>query len=187
MNIRSVIIDEEENAPKGDDAIKAEVKKELISKLAAEWNSLHHEQEIRSWRDEREIDEEGDYLAERCIDQVHDRINELAASGKRFFSQDDWSDYTDQGRAIWKNGKPVGHFQSMSKQRRARFRRVFGALEKKFENEFYQKIREEDRKQLLRKQAVEELLHSLGARMARPYEHWNEEEHIMEYLERDRD
>ena len=30
-------------------------------------------------------------------------------------------------------------------------------------------------------------LHDLGARMARPYEHWNEEERLIEYMERDRD
>jgi hypothetical protein len=37
-----------------------------------------------------------------------------------------------------------------------------------------------------RMSVVEELLGELGARMARPYEHWNEEEHLMEYAERDR-
>lgn len=35
--------------------------------------------------------------------------------------------------------------------------------------------------------ALEEQLDRLGARMMRPYEHWNEEERLMEYLERDRD
>ena len=30
-------------------------------------------------------------------------------------------------------------------------------------------------------------LRSYGARMMRPYEHWNEEEKYMEYMERDRD
>jgi hypothetical protein len=33
---------------------------------------------------------------------------------------------------------------------------------------------------------VEEKLAPLGARMMRPYEHWNEDEHYMEYAERDR-
>lgn len=35
--------------------------------------------------------------------------------------------------------------------------------------------------------ALEEQLDKLGARMCRPYEHWNEAERLMEYLERDRD
>lgn len=30
---------------------------------------------------------------------------------------------------------------------------------------------------------IEERLHELGARMMRPYEHWNEEEKYMEYME----
>jgi hypothetical protein len=31
--------------------------------------------------------------------------------------------------------------------------------------------------------AIEEMLGELGARMMRPYEHWNEDERMMEYLE----
>jgi hypothetical protein len=33
---------------------------------------------------------------------------------------------------------------------------------------------------------LEDKLHAMGARMMRPYEHWNEEERLMEYLERER-
>ncbi len=33
---------------------------------------------------------------------------------------------------------------------------------------------------------VEAMLAQLGARMMRPYEHWNEDERLMEYLERER-
>ena len=33
---------------------------------------------------------------------------------------------------------------------------------------------------------LEEALARLGARMARPYEHWHEEEKLMEYMERER-
>lgn len=36
-------------------------------------------------------------------------------------------------------------------------------------------------------QALEAQLHALGARMCRPYEHWNEDEKYMEYMERDRE
>jgi len=35
----------------------------------------------------------------------------------------------------------------------------------------------------VRKEVIEELLSELGARMARPYEHWNEDEKYMEYME----
>lgn len=34
---------------------------------------------------------------------------------------------------------------------------------------------------------VEDKLAQIGARMMRPYEHWNEDERYMEYMERDRD
>jgi hypothetical protein len=37
------------------------------------------------------------------------------------------------------------------------------------------------------KDEIESRLHSYGARMMRPYEHWNEDERYMEYMERDRD
>jgi hypothetical protein len=35
-------------------------------------------------------------------------------------------------------------------------------------------------------EVLEEELARLGARLARPYEHWNEDEKLMEYMERDR-
>ena len=35
--------------------------------------------------------------------------------------------------------------------------------------------------------AIEELMEVRGARFTRPYEHWNEDEQLMEYMERDRD
>lgn len=50
-------------------------------------------------------------------------------------------------------------------------------------NSYYDKINERDSQILLKQAAVEELLEELGARMMRPYEHWNEEEAYMEYME----
>ena len=35
--------------------------------------------------------------------------------------------------------------------------------------------------------AIDEQLAEIGCRMMRPYEHWNEDEQLMEYLERNRD
>jgi hypothetical protein len=45
--------------------------------------------------------------------------------------------------------------------------------------------REEERR--LEVEIVEEMLERLGARMARPYEHWNEDEQLVQWMERDRD
>jgi hypothetical protein len=41
--------------------------------------------------------------------------------------------------------------------------------------------------QQLRVEGIEAQLAHFGARMMRPYEHWNEDERYMEYAERDRD
>lgn len=48
------------------------------------------------------------------------------------------------------------------------------------------RMRARDRADLLMRDALEQQLHDLGARMMRPYEHWNEDERLMEYMERDR-
>ena len=49
------------------------------------------------------------------------------------------------------------------------------------EDKFYEEISRKDQEICLRKEVIEELLSELGARMARPYEHWNEMESYMEY------
>jgi hypothetical protein len=39
---------------------------------------------------------------------------------------------------------------------------------------------------LERQRVIEVMLAAVGARLARPYEHWNEEERMVQYLEEDR-
>lgn len=51
------------------------------------------------------------------------------------------------------------------------------------EDKFYEEISKKDQEIYTRKQVIEDLLSELGARMARPYEHWNEMESYMEYEE----
>ena len=51
------------------------------------------------------------------------------------------------------------------------------------EDKFYEEIHKKDQEIYTRKQVIEDLLSELGARMARPYEHWNEMESYMEYEE----
>ena len=46
--------------------------------------------------------------------------------------------------------------------------------------------RDERHKLTLRREVIEGLLDALGARLARPYEHWGEEERVMQWLEEDR-
>ncbi len=48
---------------------------------------------------------------------------------------------------------------------------------------FYKAQQDKDQEDILRKDTLEELLADLGVRMMRPYEHWNEDERYMEYME----
>jgi hypothetical protein len=53
----------------------------------------------------------------------------------------------------------------------------------KAEDDYNQARDLEERKPYLRMEVIEQLLGDCGARMARPYEHWNEDEKYMEYME----
>jgi hypothetical protein len=53
----------------------------------------------------------------------------------------------------------------------------------KFREEYFAVQAKVDREPYVKLEVIEGLLSSLGARMARPYEHWNEDEKYMEYME----
>jgi len=58
--------------------------------------------------------------------------------------------------------------------------------EKRVEELLAERDRERERyfdKIIAEQQVIEEMMSSLGARFKRPYEHWNEEEKYMEYME----
>lgn len=75
---------------------------------------------------------------------------------------------------------------------RNRFDEEEGYVDYDFEDEAEQKYHQAVRR-LARKlkqaqlDTIEAELDTLGARLMRPYEHWNEDEAYMEYQERDRD
>jgi hypothetical protein len=50
-------------------------------------------------------------------------------------------------------------------------------------DEYYAAKDAKDNEIYLKRDVIEELLSELGARMKRPYEHWNEEERYVEYME----
>jgi hypothetical protein len=56
-------------------------------------------------------------------------------------------------------------------------------LRAKAEADFYAEVDKKKRIDHERLDVIEELLGELGARMMRPYEHWNEDEKYMEYME----
>lgn len=53
----------------------------------------------------------------------------------------------------------------------------------KAEEEYYKELDKKENEIYLRRDVIEDLLRDLGARMMRPYEHWNEDERYMEYME----
>jgi hypothetical protein len=56
-------------------------------------------------------------------------------------------------------------------------------LKAQYRQEYWNQVNEEDNKIYLRQEAIEEMLFDLGARMMRPYEHCNEDERYLEYME----
>jgi hypothetical protein len=59
-------------------------------------------------------------------------------------------------------------------------------VERRVEEMLAERDREEERyfeKLSAEQEVIEEMMRSLGARFRRPYEHWNEEEKYMEYME----
>jgi hypothetical protein len=99
-----------------------------------------------------------------------DKMAKFIESGNASFSEDD-----------------LFEFYKRNSNLPEEIRAEIGKMERKFLDEFYAKQKEKNSEDALRIQVIEELLSDLGGRMMRPYEHWNEEEHIREYMERDRD
>jgi myo-inositol-1-phosphate synthase len=56
-------------------------------------------------------------------------------------------------------------------------------IEEKEKADYYAEVERKANEPYLRLEVIEELLSDLGARMMRPYEHWNEDERYMEYME----
>ena len=56
-------------------------------------------------------------------------------------------------------------------------------IKEKAINAYYAKLDKKEKEIYLRRDVIEELLADLGARMQRAYEHWNEDEKYVEYME----
>lgn len=128
-------------------AMKAQVREEMINKLAAEWNEIHTQIEHRSWRSREEREDEADYLSEMLAERQGD------------------AEY----QALQKN-------PDLTKDQ-------IRAIRDKVRDDFEKEIRLREEKDHMRLEVIQGLLSDLGARMMRPYEHWNEEERYMEYME----
>lgn len=131
----------------GNESLRFQIRQELIQKLASEWNDTHQKIERQSWRDQDDLDDEADYLADRCEDEVYQAISEAEEKNP-----------------------------NISKEELA-------IVRQKAEHDFYAEVDKKKRVDHERLDVIEELLGELGARMMRPYEHWNEDEKYMEYME----
>lgn len=56
-------------------------------------------------------------------------------------------------------------------------------IRKNAEEHYYKELDKKNNEIYLRRDVIEDLLRDLGARMMRPYEHWNEDERYYEYME----
>jgi hypothetical protein len=141
------------------ESLRSQIRREMIGKLAAEWNELNSRREARSFRSREERDEENEYLYERAEEQAWEAMTKWAKEN------DVTLDFDDYKRKSW----PV-------------------EAREQFEKFLTEELRKgpDGEDTMLRMQVVEELIGELGGRMKRPYEHWNEEEQYREYAERDR-
>lgn len=142
MNTRSFII---ERAPEGESDLKAQIREEMIQKLASEWNDVHNAMEARQFRSDEEREDEDEYHSDRAAEIGYDAKQAAEEAGLS----------PEECTAAWH----------------------------KAEDDYLADVRAKERESLVRMDVIEELLGELGARMMRPYEHWNEDERYMEYME----
>jgi hypothetical protein len=148
---------------------------------------------MRGFVDEQESTciecEEGGYLCPRCearqsvITELCNKWNVLHSQieQENFRSDEDRYGYEDYiSQLIWDRAETLFEKRHPDVDASTAEGR---ALFEKCGDEVSAQIKREEQKKYREKEAIEQLLYQLGARMARPYEHWNEEEKLMEYLE----
>jgi hypothetical protein len=156
---RGFVFEGGEEGEEGED-LRTKIRREMIGKLASEWNSLNSKLEARSFRSREERDEEGEYLYERAQEHAWMAMERWAKENEIDLDLDDLKMKT---------------WPTEAKE----------LYEKRLAEELRESGPEGD-DTALRMSVVEDLIGELGGRMMRPYEHWNEEEQAMEYAERDR-
>jgi hypothetical protein len=139
------------------ESLKSQIRREMIGKLAAEWNELNSRREARSFRSREDRDEEDMARWEQAEEQAWEAMPKWAEAN------DVTLDFDDYKRKSWPP-EAKEHFEKLQTK--------------------FSKSESDDTG--LRMQVVEELIGELGGRMMRPYEHWNEEEAYREHAERDR-
>lgn len=140
---------------------------------------------MRSWVMDREFDNESD-MKKKIREEM---INKLAAEWndhhsqierRQFRCQDDIDDENDFYYERMTDHADDAEAAALSKGATAEEAKA--AREASMVQDIEDRSKAENELGL-RLDVIEELLGELGARMMRPYEHWNEDERYMEYME----
>lgn len=138
---------------------KCAAKGRAVAHLAERWNHLTAQIEMRQWGTSREQrDDYADYLS--------DSIGEEA-----------WSIVSRKVREEGEKASSTGDTRPVVSS--DEYKRLI-AIE---EDKLWEKQHRKEREPYEEREAIEEMMGELGARMMRPYEHWNEEEAYMQYME----
>ncbi len=136
---------------------------ELRAKLLSQkWSELHHAREQKQFRRQFDAEDGGGYEPDECSScEGKGELGTVRDGRFRVYHESDCSELIHG--IICPDCQGDGYDKTCEKLERER------------------RIAED-----LEIEVVEEMLEKMGARMMRPYEHWNEDERYMEYMERDR-
>jgi hypothetical protein len=137
----------------GKACIKCTVIERMVKEIAAKWNLSNSREEQRRWGMSRE-----------------QRDDEREYWGERFDEEAGFAVEKELGRE-----KADALYMTNREEWKARHEVHFDRL--------WAEHREKEMLHIREREAAEELLERLGARMMRPYEHHNEEERCIEYME----
>ena len=146
---------------------------------------------MRSWTYIDERDEAGDEsprarleraVREKQINELVSRWNRLEKLSERrsYFYEDDREDYEEELRERRAEARAEAYQKAIasgSTEDEAK------ELAEDAAEQVLSPMDEADLRDQAEQEAIVAMLHGLGARLMRPYEHWNEDERYMEYME----
>jgi len=171
--------------------LKTKIREEMVNKLAEEWNKIHNQMERLSWRERDEIDDEADFHSEIAEEAAANAVS-FALKENPSLSAEEQEQIAkkEKADAIAEVERKVEEQEQIAKKEKAD---AIAEVERKVEEQeqialkekadYYAEVERKANEPYLRLEVIEELLSDLGARMMRPYEHWNEDERYMEYME----
>jgi hypothetical protein len=164
-NTRSVVFEGKAECSaceeKGESCGVCAAKERIVQELASRWNAMHEEDERDSFRSREDREAQAEFEGERDAEAIS----------------------LLQEKHMKDNGLPCETTTQINAFAESE---DGGAIAKKYFEDREAKKAADVQKRQDERTALEELLRHYGARMARPYEHWNEMEDFMRYHEEDR-